>query len=56
MLIFPDVAAKAWLKTGKLAHVEKVATKMYVGATRARYSLAFAYDGTALIPGAKAFG
>lgn len=55
VLIFPHVAARSWLKTGKLAHVEKVVTKMYVGATRARYSLAFAYDGTALIPGVKAF-
>ncbi|MPT47971.1 MAG: hypothetical protein E2598_06065 [Sphingobium sp.] len=45
VLIFPHVSAKSWLASGKLSHVEKSAAKMYVGVTRARYSVAFVYDG-----------
>ena len=45
VLIFPHGRAKAWLVSGKLSHVEKSATRMYVAATRARYSVAFVFDG-----------
>jgi DNA helicase-2/ATP-dependent DNA helicase PcrA len=55
VLIFPHGLAKKWLSTGNLTHVEKSVTKMYVGATRARYSLAFVFDGPAAIPGAQVY-
>ena len=45
VLIYPHGKAKSWLATGDLAHVEKSATKMYVATTRARYSVAFVFDG-----------
>ena len=51
VLIFPHGGAKSWLASGKLSHVEKSATRMYVAATRARYSVAFVFDGkTCAIP------
>ncbi|MDI1326074.1 MAG: UvrD-helicase domain-containing protein [Brevundimonas sp.] len=45
-LVYPHGLAGKWLATGKISHVEKSATKMYVAATRARYSVAFVFDGT----------
>lgn len=51
VLIFPHGGAKEWLKTGQIGAVEKVLSKMYVGATRARYSLAFVYDGAVGVAG-----
>ncbi|MCP5391911.1 MAG: UvrD-helicase domain-containing protein [Sphingomonadaceae bacterium] len=51
VLIYPHGLAKKWLKTGNLVHVEKSAAKMYVASTRARFSVAFVYDGaTCAIP------
>ena len=47
VLIFPHGVASKWLSSGMISHVEKSATKMYVAATRARYSVAFVYDGRA---------
>lgn len=44
-LIYPHGLAQSWLASGKISHVEKSATKMYVAATRARYSVAFVFDG-----------
>lgn len=55
VLIFPHGLAKKWLSTGTITHIEKSVAKMYVGATRARYSLAFVHDGSAMIPGAQIF-
>lgn len=46
VLIYPHGPAKKWLATGKPTDVEKSAAKMYVATTRARYSVAFVYDGT----------
>ena len=45
VLIYPHGPARLWLSSGKISHVEKSATKMYVAVTRARYSVAFVYDG-----------
>ena len=55
VLIFPHGGGKKWLYTGELVHVEKSAAKMYVGATRARYSVAFVLEGTAAIPHVQPF-
>ena len=44
-LIYPHGPAAKWLASGDIAHVEKSLTKMYVAATRARYSVAFVFDG-----------
>ena len=55
VLIFPHGLAKKWLSTGNLVHVEKSVTKMYVGVTRAKHSLAFVFDGTPAIRGAKVY-
>jgi DNA helicase-2/ATP-dependent DNA helicase PcrA len=45
VLIYPHGPAQKWLASGKLADVEKSAAKMYVATTRARYSVAFVFDG-----------
>ncbi len=45
VLIYPHGLARSWLASGKIHHVEKSAAKMYVAVTRARYSVAFVYDG-----------
>ena len=51
VLIYPHGKAASWLATGNLTHVEKSATKMYVAVTRARYSVAFVFDGkTCAVP------
>ena len=55
VLIFPHGLGKKWLCTGELTHVEKSVAKIYVGVTRARYSLAFVFDDVASIPGAQAY-
>ncbi|MER8622871.1 UvrD-helicase domain-containing protein [Mesorhizobium sp. M1143] len=45
VLVFPHLGAKKWLATGSLAAIDKSVARMYVAATRARYSVAFVYDG-----------
>lgn len=45
VLIFPHTGAVSWLASGNISHVQKSAAKMYVAATRARYSVAFVFDG-----------
>jgi DNA helicase-2/ATP-dependent DNA helicase PcrA len=50
VLIYPHDGGRKWLKTGELAPVEKSVAKMYVGVTRARYSVAFVFEGLAAIP------
>ena len=55
VLIFPHGPAKKWLASGDITHIEKSREKLYVAATRARLSLAFAYDGLAMVPHAQAF-
>jgi DNA helicase-2/ATP-dependent DNA helicase PcrA len=52
VLVFPHGLAKKWLATGSVAHIEKSLAKMYVGITRARYSLAFVFDQPVGIVGA----
>lgn len=46
VLIYPHGKASSWLTSGNLAHVQKSAAKMYVAVTRARYSVAFVFDGS----------
>ncbi len=53
VLIFPHGEGKKWLRTGDLKYVEKSVAKMYVAVTRARYSVAFVFDGIAKIPNAQ---
>lgn len=55
VLIIPHGGGKRWLSSGDIRHIEKSLARMYVGVTRARYSLAFAFDGVARIPGATAY-
>jgi len=55
VLIFPHALGKKWLSTGVLTHIEKSAARMYVGATRARHSLAFVFDGVTSIPGIQVY-
>lgn len=55
VLIFPHKAGVKWLQTGQLNHIEKVATKVYVGTTRARFSVAFVYEGLAAVPHAQIY-
>lgn len=56
VLIFPHGGAKKWLLTGRISHIEKSLARMYVGLTRARYSVAFAYDGAVSIQGVRIYG
>ncbi|MCK1419879.1 UvrD-helicase domain-containing protein [Bradyrhizobium sp. 180] len=51
VLIFPHKLAKSWLASGDIRHVEKSASKMYVGVSRARHSVTFAYDGALGVTG-----
>jgi DNA helicase-2/ATP-dependent DNA helicase PcrA len=51
VLIFPHKLGQKWLSTGQLTHVEKSAAKMYVGVSRARYSVAFVHDGATMVKG-----
>jgi DNA helicase II / ATP-dependent DNA helicase PcrA len=50
VLIYPHGKAKSWLASDDLKHVLPSASKMYVGATRARHSVAFVFDGAPKIP------
>lgn len=45
VLILPNGPIKKFLKTGDIKHVEKSRAKFYVALTRARYSVAFLYNG-----------
>lgn len=45
VMIFPHKGAETWLKSGNLEHITGSLTKLYVGLTRARHSVAFVYDG-----------
>lgn len=51
VLIFPHKLGMKWLETGDFSHVQGSATKMYVGVTRARYSVAFVFDGATPVSG-----
>ncbi|WP_375598223.1 hypothetical protein [Devosia sp. Naph2] len=53
VLIYPHGPAKKWISTGDIAHIAKSLPKMYVGATRARHSVAFVHAGPMVIPNAK---
>jgi DNA helicase-2/ATP-dependent DNA helicase PcrA len=56
VLVFPHGLAQKWLATGSVTHIEKSLAKMYVGITRAKYSLAFVFDRSVAIPGAVSLG
>jgi DNA helicase-2/ATP-dependent DNA helicase PcrA len=51
VLIFPHKLAQKWLSTGDIKHVEKSASKMYVGVSRARHSVTFVYEGALGVAG-----
>jgi DNA helicase II / ATP-dependent DNA helicase PcrA len=46
VLIFPHGPAAKWIKSGNIEDVVKSLSKMYVAVTRARFSVAFVFDGT----------
>lgn len=49
ILIYPHKKALTWLETGDYEHVKGVKPELYVGITRARYSVTFVYDGTSAL-------
>jgi DNA helicase II / ATP-dependent DNA helicase PcrA len=51
VLIFPHKAGQKWLSTGDYKHVEGSIAKLYVGTTRARFSVAFVFDGETRVTG-----
>jgi DNA helicase-2/ATP-dependent DNA helicase PcrA len=53
VIIFPHGLGERWLKTGDGRYIEGSRAKLYVGITRARYSVAFVLDGPAAIPNAQ---
>lgn len=53
VLIYPHGLAKKWILSGDLIHVKNSLPKMYVGATRARHSVAFVHAGPTAIPRAR---
>lgn len=55
VLIFPHKSGLAWLKSGDFKHVAGSLAKLYVGVTRARYSVAFVHDGPCAIRGMSSF-
>lgn len=55
VLIFPHKAGVKWLQTGQFNHIEKLVTKVYVGTTRAKFSVAFVYEGLAAVPHAQIY-
>jgi ATP-dependent DNA helicase UvrD/PcrA len=51
VLIFPHGKGRQWLTSGNYDHVTNSASKMYVGITRARHSVAFVFDEPSKVPG-----
>ncbi len=51
VLIYPHDKGREWLASGNYELVKGVAAKMYVGVTRARFSVTFVFDGEYKIPG-----
>ncbi|MGR9185817.1 UvrD-helicase domain-containing protein [Rhizobium leguminosarum] len=51
VLVFPHKKALKWLKTGNYEHVDGVRPELYVGVSRARYSVTFVYDGVIALKG-----
>jgi DNA helicase II / ATP-dependent DNA helicase PcrA len=51
VLSFPHQLATKWLATGDGKHIAGTASKLYVGITRARHSVAFAFDGDVKLAG-----
>lgn len=51
VLIFPHKGAQTWLKSGDSKHVAGSVAKLYVGVTRARYSVTFVHDGVCALKG-----
>jgi DNA helicase-2/ATP-dependent DNA helicase PcrA len=55
VLIFPHKMGKQWLSSGDFSHVVDSAAKMYVGITRARYSVAFVIDAEVGVAGVQKY-
>lgn len=55
VLVFPHKKGKDWLSSGDFSHVKDSAAKMYVGITRARYSVTFVIDGEVSVPGVQKY-
>lgn len=55
VLIFPHKKGIKWLVSGSFSHVEKSAEELYVGTTRARYSVAFVLEKDTKVPGITRF-
>lgn len=55
VLVFPHVSGTRWLKSGESRHIKGSLSQIYVGATRARYSLAYVYDGVPGLNGIQAY-
>ncbi len=51
VLIFPHGLAKKWLASGNFSLVSGSASKLYVGITRARFSVAFVFDDDIAVEG-----
>jgi DNA helicase II / ATP-dependent DNA helicase PcrA len=51
VLVFPHKQGLKWLSTGSFEHIKGVRSGLYVGVTRARYSVAFVFDGKVKVPG-----
>lgn len=55
VLIYPHGPCGKWLRSGDPNKITGSSTKMYVGITRARFSVAFVFDGKTKIPHAQLF-
>ena len=55
VLIYPHGPCDKWLRSGDPDKIKGSNTKLYVGITRARYSVAFVFDGHTKIPHAQLF-
>lgn len=55
VLIYPHKLAQKWLASADISHIGGSAAKLYVGVTRARYSVAFVYEGITAVQGIEPF-
>ncbi|NGO62479.1 UvrD-helicase domain-containing protein [Rhizobium daejeonense] len=53
VLIFPHKKGTNWLRTGNYEYVSGVLAELYVGVSRARYSVSFVHDGETAIIGSR---
>jgi len=55
VLIYPTGPIRKFLTTGDVTHIKDSRAKLYVAVTRAKFSVAFVFDGICKVPGVQRF-